>query len=165
MNVDLRQTFYEHIAVATDFSPHADLALSYAIRTAKLHGAALDILHVVQDLIVYPEDPSMMVPLGDMADQLAKIAEAQMGRLLARSDMEGLEVHPHIIRTVDSPYVALVEGATEAGADLLVMGSHGRGGLAHILLGSTAEKVVRLLPCPVLCVPWESQAATAENPP
>jgi len=86
MNVDLRQTFYEHIAVATDFSPHADLALSYAIRTAKLHGAALDILHVVQDLIVYPEDPSMMVPLGDMADQLAKIAEAQMDDWEASAD-------------------------------------------------------------------------------
>jgi nucleotide-binding universal stress UspA family protein len=78
---------------------------------------------------------------------------------------DGLEVTSMV--TVGIPFQEIAVVARDLAVDLIVMGGYGRSGrgpIEEVFFGSTAEKVVRLLPCPVLCVPWESQAATAQNP-
>jgi nucleotide-binding universal stress UspA family protein len=145
-------TLFQTILVPTDFSPHAAKALELAIELAKEQGAALCLAHVY-DLLPYatvPEGMPMYDPgvLSQLRDDLAK--------LLATSKEQALKAG---VERVDAklldgqPFREIVRLAEQLPAQLIVMGTHGRGGIAHALVGSVAERVVRKAPCPVITVP------------
>ena len=139
-----------HILAPTDFSEHATQAVTTAFELAQTFGAKLTVLHVV-------EAPSYLVDSHASAHQgplVLKILEEQAKRELdhLRSQIPGTQVE--IVRRVmvGVPYQRITETAATEPVDLIVMATHGRTGLRHLLLGSVAERVVRLAPCPVLTI-------------
>jgi len=139
------------ILVPTDFSATADAALDYAYVMAERFGASLELLHVLDDPFVVDGMAAEAYVSEAPALRTAMLQEAQerlRHRASAREAMPtiGTEVlFGHGARTI-------AEYAAERGADLIVMGTHGRTGFAHLLLGSVAEQLVRTAPCPVLTV-------------
>ena len=165
---------FTHVLVPTDFSDPANLALSYALEEATLHHAKVTLLHVLgphADTDVYYVSGSAEPPPQGSFDPLAG------GRLGARPLSEPTVVRhdPNeealthlqdlipaagrgtwdVALAVGHPADAVVRVAQERNVDLIVMATHGRTGLQHVLLGSVAEKVVRLAPCPVLTVRYK----------
>jgi nucleotide-binding universal stress UspA family protein len=137
----------KHILAPTDFSPYANYALDYAIELAKTLQARLTFLHVIYltPLAMGDIGVSGLVPY---LEEIETDAQQRMQTLLNRVHQEGLQGETVIVHEV--PFQAIINTAQDKGADLIVMGTHGRTGLTHALMGSVAEKVVRLAPCPVL---------------
>ena len=138
-----------HILVATDFSDSADEALTYALTLADQVGATARLVHVFDDpgaIGLYSEG---YVPLP--AETRAEILAEIRGQLTARAAATGRKDLPSEVLT-GSPARTIVDAARQHQCDLIVMGTHGRHGMAHLLLGSVAERVVRTAACPVLVV-------------
>lgn len=138
------------ILVPIDFSPDSLHAVTYGGDLAKRLGAELVILHVVDQTYLagtrelYFANPEF----AKILDEQWRIANAQLDR--AGAD---LQKHGHRCRTLMQrgvPAQVIVDTANDEGTDLIVMGTHGRTGLAHMLIGSVAERVVRSAHCPVL---------------
>jgi nucleotide-binding universal stress UspA family protein len=139
----------KRILVPTDFSECSDAALKYARALNETFGATLHLLHVVQDPYTQPwAAEAFPTPLGEMLVQWETQARQRLATLLPEGDRTGAV----IATIVGSPFYEIVRYATEQQIDLIVIGTHGRGPLGHMLLGSVAEKVVRKAPCPVLTV-------------
>ena len=136
----------QHILVPVDFSEHADQALTYAMELASKLGARLTLLHVIQRPM--PGAGGMGVALETYFQQVELMAGETMEDQARCAREAGLECEVAIVQGV--PFQQIVDLATTKQADLIVMGTHGRTGLQHLLLGSVAERVVRLAPCPVL---------------
>jgi nucleotide-binding universal stress UspA family protein len=140
-----------HILVPTDFSKHSDNALVYAVAFAEKFQAELHILHVVQDLAVFvPDMVSAAPPVAPPVEQITAAARGALDRIVRERQLGNLRVHTDVRQ--GPPFYEIVRYARETNVDLIIMGTHGRAGLAHVLLGSVAEKVVRKAPCPVLTV-------------
>ena len=137
----------QHFLVPLDFSEYANQALDYAIHLASKLDARLTLLHVIQSLPLGGVDMGVTVPYTYIQDLEAEIT-ASMNDCLERVTAAGLEGKIAVVHGV--PFHEIIETAKTQQADLIVMGTHGRTGFQHILLGSVAEKVVRLAPCPVL---------------
>ena len=139
------------ILFPTDFSPFADHALTYAVSFAREYEAKLYVVHVIEDLtnVSYFEVFQVPMPANFMEDMEAR-TQGQMDDLLARDDLKGLETESLIRRGV--PFVEILRTAAELEADMITIATHGRTGLQQMLFGSTAEKVVRKAPCPVLSI-------------
>lgn len=139
------------ILVPTDFSEYSQNALQYGCALAEKFEAELHLLHVLQDLVAMVPEPGLAFPPpGDYMQELQKSAELALESLPpAEWNYPGA-----VTRTTRTgpPFVEIIRYARDNDVDLLIMGTHGRGGLAHMLLGSVAEKVVRKSPCPVLTV-------------
>lgn len=135
------------ILLATDFSDCAALAQDYALLLASTWKAELAMLHVLE--LQPGMDPDLPVNRGYL-EQLRKDAEQQLIQLRAQLARRGLTGESRHVTGV--PSLRIAQEAAETGADLVVLGTHGRTGLAHVLLGSTAERVVASSPCPVLTV-------------
>jgi len=130
------------ILVPVDFSDCSKKALQYAIPLARQFGAELTLLHVVQPYPPMPEmGPVDVETIQDAHEQLATFRGA-VGDVVPSNT---------IVRT-GSAHVEIIDAAKEFDIDLIVLSTHGRTGLEHVLLGSTAEKVVRHAGCPVLVV-------------
>ena len=139
------------ILVPTDLSKHSTNALNYAVAFAEKFGAELHLLHVVQDLSMLLPDPVIAgPPVMPPVDQLTGAVRAALDRTIAEHHLGHLTVQAHVRE--GTPFYEIVRFAAEKDIDLIVMGTHGRSGLAHVLLGSVTEKVVRKAPCPVLTV-------------
>ena len=139
----------KRILVPTDFSGCSDAALKYGRALNETFGATLHLLHVVQDPYTQPwAAEAFPTPLGEMLVQWETQARQRLATLLPEGDRTGAV----IATIVGSPFYEIVRYATEQQIDLIVIGTHGRGPLGHMLLGSVAEKVVRKAPCPVLTV-------------
>ena len=137
----------QHMLVPMDFSATADQALAYAIALAQQLQARLTLLHVL-DLTPVTMDE---MTAGVTATYLeAQETEAQhlLQASLERVQHAGLQGESLLVE--GTPTHTIVEMAGEQGVDLIIMGTHGRTGLAHVFLGSVAEHVVRQAPCPVL---------------
>ena len=142
------------ILVATDFSEGSDEALSQAIALGKQAGGSMEIVHV-RELgsggfpfgPVYPEDASGVIAYTDL----------ELARRRDRVVSAGIECHYRSLEGM--PANEIVQRAGETHADLIVIGTHGRRGLAHAMLGSVAERVVQHAGCPVLTVPFGKKAA------
>lgn len=138
------------ILVPTDFSESADQALAYALQLAEQVGAAVRLVHVFDD----PDDAglysNMYVPMP--VELRAKILTDLRRQLTAR--VETVAGSRKVTAEVLSgaPAKTIVEDAKAHQCDLIVMGTHGRHGVAHLLLGSVAERVLRTAACPVLVV-------------
>jgi universal stress protein A len=139
------------ILVPTDFSKHSSNALTYAAAFAEKFGAELHLLHVVQDLsLVLPDPVSGAPPIGPPLDQLTAAVQVAMDRLIQEKHLQALKLIKEVRE--GAPFYEIIRYAKEKEIDLIVMGTHGRSGLVHVLLGSVTEKVVRKAPCPVLTV-------------
>ena len=139
------------ILVPIDFSPPSRDALVYAAALADKVEAELFLLHVVQDLAVFLPDAVTVTPVAlPPIEQLTAAVRKGLTRFLRESQLEGRPVQEEVRE--GPPHAEIVSFAAEAGIDLIVMGTHGRGGLRHMLLGSVTEKVVRSAPCQVLTV-------------
>jgi nucleotide-binding universal stress UspA family protein len=139
------------ILVPTDFGKSSHNALKYGLAFARKFGAEVWLLHVVQDLSLFiPEAVMAAPPPVPPVDQFVAAARTALERVVAGLNVEGVTVHAEV--GVGPPFDEIVRMASEKAVDLIVMGTHGHTGLAHVLLGSVAEKVVRRAPCPVLTV-------------
>jgi universal stress protein A len=140
-----------HILIPTDFSDTADAALDYGKMLAVKFGASVHLVHVFSDpyvLAAYAPDVYSEVPAVLREEALREVDN----ELRKRRD-EGDHSVPIVTATATGLTAKeLVRYATEHEIDLIVMGTHGRHGIAHLLLGSVAEHVVRTAPCPVLTV-------------
>jgi nucleotide-binding universal stress UspA family protein len=140
------------ILVATDFSESADAALDAAIELARPNRAALDLVHV------YPL-PGVSVPFADAlwvaSPEMLASLQTRLGEALdqraARVRAQGLECSAAAVQGAAAQEI--VQRAAQGPADVIVIGTHGRSGLSHALLGSVAERVVQHAACPVLVVP------------
>lgn len=138
------------ILVPQDFSDYSLHALKYAVTFAELFKSELIVLHIVEP-IVYPADFSFgQVSIPAMEEEIRKHSEEQLHELVEKEIPAGIRATP-IIR-VGKPFIEIVEVAKSENADLIVISSHGRTGMDHVLFGSTADKVVRKAPCPVLTI-------------
>jgi nucleotide-binding universal stress UspA family protein len=138
----------KHILVAHDFSDTAEGALHYAVDLAEKLGAALTIVHAYEVPIYgFPEGPAL-VP--EMAAQLEQASRTALEAVVKRAARQGLKLDARLRQ--GPAWSEINATAKEVGADLIVLGTHGRKGVARALLGSVAEKVVRTAPLPVLTV-------------
>jgi len=135
-----------NILAATDFSETAERAAALAGTLARRFSADLHLLHVV----VLIEDSTLDAGGRDQLERLLVTGEEARRELLEKSPVNhDPSVTPHLVRGID-PDEVIVETASNLGCELIVMGTHGRRGLSHFLLGSVAERVVRTSPAPVL---------------
>lgn len=147
------------ILYPTDFSTAAGHALPFAVALAEQFDAELHMFHA---LVLHADDPgniSHRFPdVTQLYESLHQSAEEQLGATAAAHAMDGLKVHRAQERGISAPG-AILDYIAEHDIDLVVMGTHGRRGLRRLLLGSVAEEMVRLAPCPVLTVPEHSKTA------
>ena len=140
----------KRILFPTDFSAHADFAWPFALTFARRFSAELHLLHVVTppprltETYVANFDPEQVV------EALCQEAQRALDPLLQTATVGGLIARCEI--RVGMDFREIVEYARAQDIDLIVMATHGRTGLAHALVGSVAERVVRKSPCPVLTV-------------
>ncbi|MCS7021107.1 MAG: universal stress protein [Gemmataceae bacterium] len=139
------------ILVPTDFGECSAPAVRLAAMLAERLQAELVLLHVVQDLTLALPDAVMPtpVPSPDLAEMIES-AKQGLVNLIRTEQLEHLQPQTEI--RVGSPVAEIVAAAKDLQADLLCIGTHGRTGLAHLLLGSQAERILREAPCPVLTV-------------
>ncbi|MFO0707928.1 MAG: universal stress protein [Nitrospira sp.] len=149
------------ILLATDFSKYAARAEDYACCLAATWHATLTVLTVLEfPPGMNPEYPVNRVYLGE----LMKAGSKQLVDLKARAAARGISVHTRIATGIPSEELLAVVQAEDS--DLVVVGTKGKSGLAHVLLGSTAERIIRTAPCPVLAVRTDvDQAVSVETAP
>lgn len=144
------------IVVPHDFTSHSEAALDLADGLAKALSADLHLLHVMSPPpYVYAYEFGMSSGDSDLRDGRMPRADAFIRKLeceAARCSTPPHRVHVHAIESTGIAYSIDAE-SERLGADLIVMGTHGRTGLSHMLLGSIAEKTLRQSPCPVMTVP------------
>jgi nucleotide-binding universal stress UspA family protein len=145
-------TRFSRILYPTDFSDLALVALRHARELVDTFDAELHCLHVVDDAYQYwsamgPES----VPVGPAPETMLELGRKRMEKLRAEH-LTGLKREPVTHVTMGRPFADIIGYARENQIDLIVMATHGRGAITHVLLGSTTEKVVRKAPCAVLTV-------------
>lgn len=148
----------KNILVPTDFSPMADEALTGGLMLAETFDAALHVLHVLEDPLVYAPTMEGYGALPHFRENLERDARQRLDELLKAGQGEKRRVETAL--QWGRPYSEIVQYARHHAIDLIVMGTHGRGPVAHLLLGSVAEKVLRAAPCPVLTVRGQEKAAS-----
>jgi len=138
------------ILVPIDFSPHSEVALRYGTALASRVEASVDLLHVVEDPVATGAwSSAIAIPnLSELREQLIDEAARRLERY--RAPAAGARVPMRTAVRAGPPAHTITEYATTLGIDLIVMGRHGRSGLAHLVMGSVAERVLRHAPCPVL---------------
>ncbi len=148
----------KHILVPTDFSETSEAAVHYGVALARAFNAKLHLLHVEarhdleisveRELVVEKYLSDTTVPTSPQ-----NAARELLGKVLTEKEEDELRAE-YVLRAsgIGGPYVEIVRYAKERNMDLIVIGTHGRGFVAHMLMGSVAEKVVRKAPCPVLTV-------------
>jgi universal stress protein A len=145
------------ILVPTDFSEPSNEALQTAVGFARVFGASIELVHVfVEPAYVLPPPVEMATFPFDMTQVLMRLEtalEAQRDRV----SEAGIPVEMTTLQGRAAPEI--VAHAKKVGADMIVMGTHGRSGFQHALLGSVAERVVHRTPCPVLVVPARERTA------
>ena len=142
----------KHILVATDFGEAADVALNYGRTLAASFGATLHLLHVTENVYARAFGSEAYVPMPpDLQEQIDAEARKRLDELALDSDSSGPTIKTALISS-GSPALTIAQYAKDHRIDLIVMGTHGHGPLARLLMGSVAEKVVRIAPCPVLSV-------------
>lgn len=139
------------ILVATDFGEASGAALAYGRELARTFGATLHVLHVADDVYVRLGGDAYMAVLPELQKDLEVAAQRQLDELLVDNDPIPLPVKKAVL-TSSATAGAIVQYARDLGIDLIVVGTHGRGAVAHLFMGSVAERVVRTAPCPVLTV-------------
>ena len=151
------------ILVPIDFSPHAERAFGYAAALARRLGAELTLVHVVEDPFATGAwgGETYIPNVGELLQELIASAERQLTPWKEKPAAHGLTVKSAVI--TGRPAHSIIEHAAKEGCDLIVMGTHGRAGLSHAVMGSVAERVLRKAPCPVLTVRATAGAGDTEQ--
>lgn len=147
-----------HILVPTDFHDPASAALTYAQELARKFDSTLHLVHIVADPVIYPWGTEMTtVPLMSVLTE----SEQQAGERLTAfaRDITGLPGRVKTGTAIGTPVDQILKFIEDRNIDLVVMGTHGRGAVSHLLLGSVAERVVRRSPVPVLTVKHDQPRA------
>jgi universal stress protein A len=145
------------ILAPTDFSELSKQAIARAYELAQTFGAKLVLLHVVE-LPAYPVEVFLPSAEGTrLLDDLERQARLDLAQLLPQAQNDKVEIACQTV--VGTPYLKILEVAAAEKVDLIVIATHGRTGLSHLVVGSVAERVVRMAPCPVLTI--RPTAATA----
>jgi len=139
MKIDIKR-----ILCPTDFSASADYALQYAFTIAERHGATVEVLHVAQSS-AYTEDT-----VNDSDQTYDDTLRDRLQAMVESKGDTGIAVMVNVVDGID--YIEILNRATAWPADLVVIGTHGRTGMKHLLIGSVAERVVRTASCPVCTV-------------
>ncbi len=135
----------KQILVPVDFSEYSEKAVKYAAKFAEQFGANVTLLHVIQP-VVYPADFGYPPTVVDTLDETVRQQIDERLRLVAGR----FSLAARTLLRVGQPYLEITATAKELDIDLIIITTHGHTGLKHVLLGSTAERVVRHAPCPVL---------------
>lgn len=159
---------FNRILVPVDFSAYSTEALLYAASMSEHFSSSLVVLHVISKEIEWRtthqwlgyQSVSVLSPFSESLDVPSEVAESVTIDLHDRADRtlraflpdEIRNLKPQVIVRVGDPFEQILDAAEHEDIALIVMGTHGRSGLAHTLLGSVAERIVRLAPCPVLTV-------------
>jgi len=138
------------IVVPTDFSACAEAAFALARRLARPLLAELTLVHVLVEGPPFSEGPFSAERVREFYAAMRKWAEGELGAWADTARADGLTTRTELRQ--GTPHAEIVALATEERADLVVIGTHGRGGLTRALLGSVADRVIRLAPCPVVSV-------------
>jgi nucleotide-binding universal stress UspA family protein len=141
---------FHRIVVATDFSECAEQAWELARRVAAAPGSELVLTHVLTEVPLYGEGVFNIETARKVREGARKWAEGALEDWVGKARAEGLSARA-VVRT-GVPHQEIVAVAQDERADLIVIGTTGRGGINRALLGSVADRVVRLAPCPVLTV-------------
>ena len=138
---------FKHVLIATDFSAASERALAYALPMVRRYGSMVSIVHAI-----LPETRESITwdPLPRELDRQRLEAEQQMGHLTEEARVKDL--NPHMVLEQGPVWDVLSSIIQRENTDLLVLGTHGRGGLKKLALGSVAEEALRLAPCPVLTI-------------
>lgn len=136
------------ILIPIDFSDYSKSALKFAIDFAKNFNAKLYLVYVIEPMI-YPTDFSIgQVAIPAVESDITTRAEEELKELVKQEVPP--EMESEVIIKSGKPFLEIIETATEIDCDLIIIATHGHTGVEHLLFGSTAEKVVRKAPCPVL---------------
>ena len=147
----------KNVLVAIDFDELTETTLAYARAMARRFGSRLHVIHVMDNTFL------RAMPIDSHTLQAS--VPHQIEQRLTEEDRRDLRALP-VVRTSNTPAEEIVEYARDHHIDLIVMGTHGRRAVAHLVVGSVAERVVRTAPCPVLTVRMEhgAEAAFAASP-
>ena len=144
----------KNILVPTDFSDFSRYALNYAVTFAQAFGAKITLIHVTpeRELDSIRQVSTYFEPgqLENLLKERESEDRRQLEEFIPPDLKKGMEVET--VHKVGMPFVEIIRTAKERGVDLIVIGTHGRSGLSHVLFGSVAENVVRQAPCPVLSI-------------
>jgi nucleotide-binding universal stress UspA family protein len=141
-----------NILVATDFGEASEAALRYGRELAKRFDATLHVLTVAENVAIATLGAETFAAIApELQHQIEATARQALDEAIIDSDNSGPVTRP-IVVTSSSPATAIVDYARDHDINLIVMGTNGRGVVEHFLMGSVAERVVRLAPCPVLTV-------------
>lgn len=143
------------LLVPTDFSQGAAAAVEYALWLAGRTHAAVIFLHVMEPT-AYSVDFALTRP--DLSVEVRELAHDMLRQLVEETRGRGISADQAV--AVGAPFAEIRKAAADRRVDLIVMGTHGQTGVAHVMLGSTAERVVRLAPCPVLTVKASAGSTT-----
>lgn len=137
------------ILVPTDFGEASEAAVEYALELAKALGSEIVLMHAFEiPAVGFPD--GALVATADMTNRVLEGAQVGLDRQVSQYEGRGVEMRT-VIKQGDA-WRSVIAAGEELGADLIIMGTHGRRGLPRALLGSVAEKVVRTAHCPVLTV-------------
>ena len=141
-----------NILFPTDFSDLSKHALIYVRSFAESYKADVHVLHVVDEAYQYwmAHGPEMM-PVGPPPEDVVEACKKEMTRFVG-DHLYGWQCTVHQSVALGRPYLEIIRYAREKKIDLIILGTHGRSGLKHALLGSVAERIVRKSPCPVLTI-------------
>lgn len=138
------------ILVPIDFSDYSKAALRYAVNFAKLFNAEIILIYVVEP-VIYPPDFSMgQIAIPTVTTEFDDRAKEEL-RKLASNEIPS-QINVQTVLKTGKPFVEIIDTAAELDVDIIIIATHGHSGVEHILFGSTAEKVVRKAPCPVLTI-------------
>lgn len=146
-----RRIAIRNILVATDFSPAATRALIYAQSLASTYRATLHVVHVVKDLGAAAPIDAPALEYDRLQADLERKAEDQLHVAIAGTGTSAVDLKALVLKGL-SPAAAILAYAHATSIDLILLGTHGRGGIGEFFLGSTAQKLVRSARCPVLTV-------------
>lgn len=146
------------ILVPTDFSESSASAVRVAVKLAQMFHASIEVLHVDLDAALVLPPPGDIIAIPIASESALAAAAERLEQTVAQVRQANVECTGS--SASGRTHSAIVDHATQIGAGLIVMGSHGRHGLGHLLLGSVAEKVVQNAPCPVLVVPSPDASKT-----
>lgn len=141
---------FKSILFATDFSESSDHAFEYAYTVAKCFGAKLLVLHIINELVDLRGFYVPHISIDKLEEEMAESAHKMMDKFI-ETHSKGYDQIESIVAP-GIPYDEILKKAEEKSVDMIVLGTHGRTGLDHVLFGSTAEKVVRKSTIPVMTI-------------
>ena len=151
----------KNVLVATDFSEPSMIALNYGRDLARSYDATLHVIHVVEDLLAF-HGGEMGLAMAEVGRNVEAAAREDLDDAITASDRESLRVRTTVLRAPNVSH-AITEYAKQYEADLIVVGTHGRGTFQRFLIGSVAERVMRTAPCPVLTVRAQERSLAAAD--